>query len=198
MMSKLMFSATKGARFVAVLFALVLALAALQAFGARSAEAGPNLVQGGSTGYSGVYDSGFATCGITSNGVTTFYTLSATAVNWTGTDANENKCGSTYADHMDGAGGSDVLWGSGGNNTVKGGTGDDTLSAYVGTDQIYPGDGQDTVYAGGGSDTITMYADGQPDIIDGQYGTDLVRVTSCHLDSVDQLKNVELMSRTAC
>jgi hypothetical protein len=46
MMSKLMFSVTKAARLVAVLFALLLALAVLQVFSARSAEAGPNIVQG--------------------------------------------------------------------------------------------------------------------------------------------------------
>jgi hypothetical protein len=200
MMSKLMFSVTKGARLVAVLFALVLALAALQAFGARSAEAHVNLVQGSCCGGTDPKTSGLLVCWIRNEDKTvTQFTPSPTPLNWTGTDADNRRCGSQLeADYMDGAGGSDVLWGLYGNNTIKGGTGGDDLSAAGGADQFYPGDGDDVVYAGYGNDTIYMSADGQPDHIYAGGGTDVVKVTSCHLDSVDQLQYVELVSRPAC
>jgi hypothetical protein len=190
MMSKRMFSVTKGARLVTVLFALLLVLAVLQAFSARSAEAGPNLVQGQVGGQPDT---------------ATFCPLpypgkSPTALNWTGTDADDTKCGSDYADYMNGAGGSDTLYGLYGNNTLTGGTGNDLLfGSFTEPDQINPGDGQDLVYAGGANDTITLNADGQIDSISGGSGTDLVRVTSCGgLDSVDQLNSIELMSRPSC
>jgi hypothetical protein len=176
---------TKATRLAIVVFALLLALAALLAFRATPAEAGLCL-ECGAGGGSGS-DPGLCP-----------YVESPTAINWTGTDADNKKCGSDYDDYMDGGGGSDDLWGLKGKNTLIGGTGNDVLHGVDYGNQMIPGAGQDTVYGSMGNDTVTVYADGQPDTLDGKDGYDTLKITSCQLDSVDVVKNFEVASHTAC
>jgi Ca2+-binding RTX toxin-like protein len=195
-MSKRTFSATKGTRLGAMLFVLLLTLAALHAFSAKPASAGPNLVLPGNMMSNGGA-SGLAYCPVPYPNPLNLQE-SPVALNWTGTDADDSKCGSDYADYMNGAGGSDTLYGLNGDNTLIGGTGNDKLGGYYGSDHMYPGDGQDGVHAGGGNDTIGASADGQPDRFRGGAGTDLLRIGSCSLDSGDELIEIEIVTRPVC
>ncbi len=59
--------------------------------------------------------------------------------------ANDKFYGSSYGNHMDGAGGNDTLYGYSGN---------DSLEGKAGTDRLYGGSGNDTMIGGDGNDYL--------------------------------------------
>jgi hypothetical protein len=213
------FWGARRARLIIVLFALLAALAMLQAFSAKPASANVNLIYG-SHGISGAGD----VCppggwdGYVNGNPPTW------AVTWTGTDADDLKCGGTYSDNLSGVGGNDQLFGMMGTDKLYGGTGNDKLYGQSNSDEIVPGDGADWVEGGTENDTVVAYADGQKDIFYGDvapgsvaqpnvaptiplpsgtintFGTqDVLKITSCGgLDSVDEFYQFELVSRPSC
>jgi Ca2+-binding RTX toxin-like protein len=191
MMNGSKFSVGRIAWPMAVFFALLTALVSLQAVGAPgSAEAAP--VGGGAA------ESPDVLCGVG-------LLPSGSALTWTGTAANDTKCGSIANDYMNGAGGDDRLLGTRGHDNLIGGPGNDNLGGDCGgcvnaayDDTLVPGDGADRANGGPGNDTLVAYADGQPDTLVGSDGTDVLRVMSCHLDSADIISQIEIVSRTSC
>ena len=219
MMNESKFSVTNGARLVAVAGVLLMALAMLLAFSAKPAEAGLDLGGAGGSTSNDLCPPG----GLDGypNGLPPTW-----AVTWSGTDANELKCGSTGVflngatftyyggDTLNGMGGSDQLFGLGRADKLYGGTGNDKLYGQSHDDQIVPGDGADYVEGGQGKDTVIAAADGQKDIFYGDLvegspaqarfysdstSTDFLKITSCGgLDSVDEVHGFELVSRPSC
>jgi hypothetical protein len=204
------FWGAKRARLIIVLFALLAALAMLQAFSAKPASAGVNLIYGshGTSGAGEVCPPGGWDNYV--NGLPPTW-----AVTWTGTDADDLKCGAKYDDNLSGVGGNDRLFGMGGSDKLYGGTGNDKLYGQSVIDEIVPGDGADWVEGGSMNDTVVAYADGQKDIFYGDvapgsvaqttdgitgFGTgDVLKITSCGgLDSVDEIHQFELVLRPSC
>jgi Ca2+-binding RTX toxin-like protein len=178
------FAGAKRARLIMMFFALLAALAALQALSAKPAVAGPTLI--GSGGSSWEINCPFVTYGLTS----------PPAMTWTGTDANDTKCGGNYSDSLNGLGGSDHLFGVGGPDMLYGGTGEDELGGEAGDDTISPGDGEDYVSGSSGNDTINASADGKRDILHGGDGFDVVRyVPECGSGVPDDWRSIESATR---
>lgn len=95
-----------------------------------------------------------------------------------GNDKNDKKLiGTEQADEIYGYEGNDELIGGSGNDILVGGSGNDILDGGSGNDTLTGGLGRDTFvlyYSGGGIDRITDYT----------VGTDLIRITSAHNQSL--------------
>lgn len=168
---------TKATRLAIVVFALLLTLTALQAFGAKPAEAGICLPCPG-------------------GGITV--SPAPAQVIWTGTDASEIKGGSNYGDTMDARGGSDMLYGFGAIDKLYGGAGSDQIVAGAGDDLIYADGGagayKDTISGDDGNDTIYAARDGIVDSFNGGNGYDVVIYPCQSADGVqDSMSSIELL-----
>ena len=128
------------------------------------------------------------TAALTVSGVAAGSGDTATALNITGGDGNDDLkggdgddtltggvgvdtlTGGAGADTLTGGDGGDDLKGGAGNDTINGDAGDDTIDGEEGVDTISGGDGNDTINGGAGDDTIEG-GDGD-DIIAGGAGID--------------------------
>ncbi len=108
--------------------------------------------------------------------------LRETAVNWTGTDADEHLTGTIWDDHLSGkegndhlfgAGGEDYLYGQTGNDRLSGDSGDDVVKGHAGRDTLQGGTGDDTLIGGSGRDKL--HGDGGDDRIKGGSGNDKIQ-----------------------
>jgi Ca2+-binding RTX toxin-like protein len=202
-MTERTFSAAKGTRQAMVVLACLAALAAVQAFSAKPASANPELISGGGGGEA---------CPLLFTGV---YQLSPTPITWAGTDSWDIKCGSNYADKLNGLGGDDKLYGEGGDDTLIGGTGNDGIAGAGGNDQIYLDAGTDISTGGAGDDTITGAAGDddifggigndkiyQDDGVDEVYGNDgndiLVAAADGQPDYIDGSPGTDVLQTSQC
>ena len=93
-----------------------------------------------------------------------------TAVNLTGTIADQTLAGGAFDDTLSGLGGDDNLFGNGGIDTLTGGTGGDTLNGGTGGDTLNGGADADTLNGQGGGDTLN--GDAGDDTLIGGVGND--------------------------
>ena len=94
-----------------------------------------------------------------------------------GGDGDDLLLGGAGTSTMNGNAGNDKLLGGSGNETLDGGSGDDSVSGGGGADTITGGTGVDKTLGGDGDDTILWRLGDGLDTIDGNAGTDRLRVT---------------------
>jgi Ca2+-binding RTX toxin-like protein len=97
----------------------------------------------------------------------------------------ENLIGSQGPDTLTGDAGPNTLSAGDGNDVVLGGSGDDLLEGENGADVLTGGAGRDRAFGGILDDTLEL-RDGEADLADCGFGTDVVRA-----DAIDALVNCE-------
>lgn len=109
-----------------------------------------------------------------------------TAIDGTGSAANNIITGNTKANYLRGLGGDDILRGGSGADTLEGGTGDDRIYSEKGNDTVTGGTGVDTFVfsSGDGVNVVTDFeaGSGAHDILD-------IRAISIITDYADLVQN---------
>jgi hypothetical protein len=89
----------------------------------------------------------------------------------------ENVLGSGNNDVILGNSRNNLLHGNAGNDSIQGGAGNDTVIGGDGNDTLLGGSGNDTILGGNGNDLIIWNPGDGDQVVDGEAGTDTVRIT---------------------
>jgi len=95
----------------------------------------------------------------------TFCSIIAAAVMVAAPASARQVVGTDGSDHLDGRNSADVL---------RGRSGNDLIHAFPGNDHVYGGAGRDAIYGGPGNDQMWGGADGKPDHISSNQGSDVI------------------------
>ena len=114
---------------------------------------------------------------------------SGLALDWLGSDENENVSGTKFADRLAGRGGQDSLAGLAGDDLLQGGDQDDTLDGGAGNDALMGGAGSDLLAGGDGDDRYFFNPGDGADVVEDNIGTETIEIDGDIEDVAAELVN---------